>query len=100
MAVRGYGVLDFMVRTYRNNRALLKNKKPLKKIYEENNLLYIKKKVQKRVTEFDPEKRRVFLEKFHARQRRTQKRLTIILTLVILIFSSLLYLVFQVILLI
>lgn len=95
MAVRGHSVLDFIARTYRNNRALLKEKKPLKKIYEENNLHNIQKKAQKRAHEFDPEKRRVFLEKFHARQRGTQRRLTTLLVVVILTFSLMLFFVLQ-----
>ena len=95
MAVRGHGVLDFIARTYRNNRALLKERKPLKKIYEENNLHSIKKKVDQRTRKFDPEKRRVFLEKFHARQRRTQRRLAFLLMFVISMFSLILYLIFE-----
>lgn len=91
--MRGYGVLDFMVRTYRNNRALLKERKPLKKIYEENNLHYIKKRAQKRADKFDSEKRRKFLEKFYARQRKVKKRLAILLTFVIILFTLILFLI-------
>ena len=91
----GFGVMDFMVKSYRNNRGLLKGgKKSLKKIYEDNNLHYVKKRVEKKTKEFDPEKKKIFLEKFHKRQKRTQKRLTILLTLVILMFSLLFYFVF------
>ena len=97
MAVRGHSVLDFISRTYRNNRALLKEKKPLKTIYNENNFHYIRKRVQKRAETYDPDKRKVFLEKFYARQKRTQRRLITLLVLVILIFSLISYFVFNVI---
>ena len=93
MAVRGHSVMDFIARTYRNNRALLKERKPLKSIYEENSLHKVRKKVAERAREFDPEKRWIFLEKFHARQRRIQRRLVTLLVVVILIFSLILYLV-------
>lgn len=37
----GSGMMDFMVKSYRNNRGLLKGgKKSLKKIYQENNYFY------------------------------------------------------------
>ena len=78
-----------MVRTYRNNRALLKKRKPLKKIYEENNLHYVKKKVEKRTRNFDPEKKEIFLKKFHAKQKRVRKKNLILLLTVILVFAIL-----------
>lgn len=93
--MRGHSVLDFMVRTYRNNRALLKERKPLKKIYEENNLHYVEKKVQERIRNFDPVKKQVFLNKFHARRRRSQRRLAILLAGVILLFGLIFYLIFK-----
>ena len=71
--------------------ALLKERKPLKKIFEENTLHYLKKKAQQRASEFDPEKKRVFLEKFYARQRRTKRRLSVLLVIVILISCSMFY---------
>lgn len=83
----GYGVLDFMARTVRNNKALFKKRKPLKKIFEENNLHYIKKKVEDYTREFDPEKKRIFLERFHARQKRVRRQRLILLSIVIIIFS-------------
>ncbi len=89
--MRGYGVLDFMARTYRNNRALLKEKKSLKTIYNENNLHYIRKRAQKRAEAYDPDKRKVFLEKFYARQQKIQKRLAILLILTIVVFTTILF---------
>lgn len=86
-------MLDFMARTVRNNKALLKKRKPLRKIYEENNLYYIRKNVQKRANKFDPEKRRLFLEKFHAKQKKVHKRLSILLVLTITLFTLILYLI-------
>ena len=54
----GSGMMDFMVKSYRSNRKLLKNgKKSLKTIYEETR-------------EYDPDTKRLFLEKFHTRQNR------------------------------
>lgn len=85
--------MDFIARTYRNNRALLKERKPLKSIYEENNLHKVRKKVEQRTQEFDPEKRTIFLEKFYARRRRTRRRLGVLLVLVILVFILVSYLI-------
>lgn len=87
----GYGVMDFMVRTYRNNKALLKKRKPLRKIYEENNLYYIKKKVQHHTRDFDPERKKIFLEKFYAKQKRIRKRNGILLAAIVTICSAILY---------
>lgn len=57
----GSGMMDFMVKSYRNNMGLLKNgKKSLKKIYEENNYFYVRKKVAEKTKEFDPEKKADF----------------------------------------
>ncbi|MEQ9466728.1 MAG: hypothetical protein RLN88_04910 [Ekhidna sp.] len=90
----GFGVMDFMVKSYRNNRGLLKGgKKSLKKIYEDNNLHYLKKRVEEKTREYDPEKRRIFLEKFHARQKRIQRRLAMLLTIIIGVFSLMIYLI-------
>ena len=89
----GFGVMDYMIKSFKSNRGLLKGgKKSLKKIYEENNLLYVKKKVQKRIEEFDPEKKRIFLEKFHARQKKARRRKALFLSFLVLIFSALLFL--------
>lgn len=57
----GSGMMDFMVKSYRNNRGLLKGgKKSLKKIYQENNYFYIKKKIVEKTKDFDPEKKNFF----------------------------------------
>ena len=88
----GFGVMDFMVKSFRNNRRLLKGRrKSIKEIYQDHNLNYIKKRVQERTREFDPEKKKIFLEKFYSRQRTVQKRLAILLTFVITIFTIILY---------
>ncbi|MEQ8905422.1 hypothetical protein [Ekhidna sp.] len=83
----GSGMMDFMVKSYRNNRGLLKGgKKSLKKIYQENNYFYIKKKMAERTKEFDPKQKRIFLAKFHAKQKKVRTRQTF---LFIIIFSLL-----------
>ena len=89
--MRGYGVLDFMVRTYRNNRNLLKQKKSLKTIYQENNLYYVKRKIAVKTASYDPEKKQRFLDKLHYRQKRARQRqalllLSLLVTVCILIF--------------
>ena len=85
----GYGVLDFMARTVRNNKALFRKRKPLKKIYEENNLHYIKKRIHEKTQKYNPEQKRIFLEKFYARQKRIRKSNMILLLIVIIIFTFL-----------
>ena len=80
----GYGVLDFMVRTYRNNRNLLKKRKSLKTIYQENNLHYIKKKIEKKTETFDAEATSRFLEKIQARQKKARRKRALLLVISIL----------------
>ncbi|MEP1033917.1 hypothetical protein [Ekhidna sp.] len=90
----GFGVMDFMVKSYRHNRFLLKgSKKSLKKIYEDNNLLYIRKRVEEKTREYNPEKKKAFLEKFHKRQKRVQKRQATLAVLIIVLFASILYII-------
>lgn len=91
----GSGMMDFMVKSYRQNRGLLKGgKKSLKKIYEENNYFYIKKKIADRTKEFDPEKKKIFLQKFHAKQRKIRIRQTILFLIVLGVFSLFFFLLF------
>ena len=88
--------MDFMVKSYKNNRGLLKGgKKSLKTIYNENSLHYRKKKVEERVKEFDPERKRLFLEKFHARQRKVQRRRIALFLTLSAIFGLVLYFILQ-----
>lgn len=79
----GSGMMDFMVKSYRSNRGLLKGgKKSLKKIYQENNYFYIKKKVIEKTKNFDPEKKQLFLTKFHAKQKKVRARQTFLFIII------------------
>ncbi|WP_436517889.1 hypothetical protein [Ekhidna sp. To15] len=73
----GFGVMDHMVKSYRNNRQLLRGgKKSMKKIYQENNYFYIKKKLSEKTKDYDPEQKRIFLQKFHSKQKKVRTRQT------------------------
>ncbi len=88
----GSGMMDFMVKSFRNNRGLLKNgKKSLKKIYQENNYFYVKKKVFEKTKTFDLEKKRLFLARFHAKQRKVRTRQTFLFIIVFTLFGLLFY---------
>lgn len=83
----GFGSMDHMVKSYRANRKLLKGtKKSLKRIYQENNFLYTKKRIQIKIKKFDPEKKRIFLEKFHRKQRRIRLRRTLLSIFILVLF--------------
>ncbi len=90
----GFGVMDFMVKSAKNNSSLLKRKKSLKTIYQENNLHYVKKKVTEKTKHFDEDRKRIFLEKFHARQKKVRRKLTILLIIIVSIFSSIFLMIF------
>lgn len=86
----GFGSMDHMVKSYRNNRKLLKGgKKSLKRIYQENNYFYIKKKINARTKTFDPEQKRIFLKKFHAKQKKARTRQTFLFLFIVLLFGLL-----------
>lgn len=90
----GSGVMDFMVKSYRSNRRLLKGgKKSLRKIYQENSLHYVKRRVAEKTRHFDEEQKQIFLERFHRRQRKTRQKRVIFFIIFILVFGSLLFLV-------
>ncbi|WP_420317572.1 hypothetical protein [Ekhidna sp.] len=91
----GFGVMDNMVKSYRSNRNLLKGgKKSMKKIYEENNYFYIKKKIAERTREFDPEMKRIFLQKFYAKQKKVRKRQTFLFLSIISLFGLIIFLLY------
>lgn len=90
----GEGVTDNMIKSYRSNRRILRgNRKRLKQIFQENNYFYIKKKINAKTKQYDPEQKRIFFEKLAVRRRKTQKKqLTLLLalmviTLIVLYFS-------------
>ncbi len=88
-----YSVVDHMVKSYRNNRALLQGrKKSLKTIYQENNYHYIKKKIVKKTAEFDEEKRQLFLQKIKTRQKKARQRQAFLLVSLILVVALIIYL--------
>ena len=91
----GSGMMDFMVKSYRNNRGLLKNgKKSLKKIYQENNYFYIKKRVAEKTRKFDPEQKRIFLEKFHTKQKKVRSRQTFLFIIIFSLFGLMFFLLY------
>ncbi|MEQ8627680.1 hypothetical protein [Ekhidna sp.] len=91
----GSGMMDFMVKSYKNNRGLLKNgKKSLKKIYQENNYFYVKKKIVEKTKDFDPEKKRLFLDRFHAKQKKVRTRQTFLFIIIFTLFGLLFYLLY------
>lgn len=91
----GSGMMDFMVKSYRNNRGLLKKgKKSLKKIYQENNYFYIKKRVAEKTRKFDPEQKRIFLEKFHAKQKKVRMRQTFLFIIIFSLFGLMFFILY------
>lgn len=91
----GSGMMDFMVKSYRNNRGLLKNgKKSLKKIYQENNYFYLKKRVAEKTKKFDPEQKGIFLEKFHAKQKKVRTRQTFLFIIIFTLFGVIFFLMY------
>lgn len=81
----GEGVSDNMARSYRANRRILKGtRKRLRRIYRENNYFYIRKKIIDKTKSYDPEEKRIFLAKFHAKRKKVRTRQTF---LFIIIFS-------------
>ncbi len=76
----GFGVINQMVQTFRSNRKLLSGrKKSMKQIYEENNFFYVRKKINEKTKNYDPESKRIFLEKFHAKQKKVRARQTFLI---------------------
>lgn len=92
----GFGVMDFMIKSSRANRSLLKGgKKSLQKIYQENNLHYIKKRVTEKTREYSEDQKRIFMERFYARQKKVRRKNIIILISVIVFFSIVAVIIFR-----
>ncbi len=88
----GSGMMDFMVKSYKNNRGLLKNgKKSLKKIYQENNYFYVKKRLVEKTKNYDPHQKQLFLVRFHAKQKKVRARQTFLFIMIFTLFGLLLY---------
>lgn len=91
----GFGVMDHMVKSYRNNRKLLRGgKKSMKKIYQENNYFYIKKKLNSKTKDYDPEQKRIFLQKFHAKQKKVRSRQTFLFIIIFTLLGVIYYLLY------
>lgn len=91
----GFGVTDNMVKSFRANRSLLKgSRKRLKRIFVENNYFYIRKKVVEKTKSFDPEQKRIFLAKFHAKQKKARTRQTFLFIIVFSLLGLIVYLIF------
>ncbi len=91
----GVGIMDFIARTAKNNRALIGTKKSLKTIYQENNLLYVKRRVAEKTKHYDENQKRIFLERFYAKRKKARQKRTVFLLVFIVIFSALVIWIFQ-----
>lgn len=89
----GFGSIDQMIKSFHSNRALLKGtKKSLRTIYQENNYFYIKKRVNAKTKKFDPEQKRIFLKKYHAKQKMARALRTFLVFSIVALFGLLLLL--------
>ena len=81
-----------MVKSYRSNRRILKGtRKRLKKIYQDNNYFYIRKKIINKTREFDPETKRIFLEKFYAKRKKVRFRQTFLFIVIFSLIGLIIY---------
>ncbi len=69
MSGGGFGAMDFMIKSYKNNRALLKSRKPLKELYNELNYSNAKNPLVVSA-KYTDEKRAIFRRKLKIEARK------------------------------